>query len=402
VRAPLKIAVASAGRFHVLDLARELHALGHEVRFYSYLPRSRARAFGLPDRCSVSLFFFAAPVLAWERLAPRLLPLLRERLLYAVLNFATMLRLRPCDVFVCMSGIYLEAPRAAKRRYGASVWLHRGSRHILSQDEILSEIPGAERPSPLAIRRELAGYELADRILIQTRHVAESFERDPAAYAKLCVIPTGANLSMFPCAPRKPPSEPLSLLFTGNWSLRKGCDLLADCVRRLGGVRLTHVGPIGDVAFPAEPRFAHVDAVPQASLKNFYAGADLFVLASREEGLSQVLIQALACGLPIVCTDRSGGADLAHTPALAARITVVPHGDVGALATAVETWRERLRAGDRLPPLTDVDREALSWTAYGRRYERELVAAFAAQRPNLRALEKPPYQTEVSSLGAPQ
>ena len=42
-----RIAIATAGRFHVLDLARELAALGHEVRFYSMLPPSRTASFGL-------------------------------------------------------------------------------------------------------------------------------------------------------------------------------------------------------------------------------------------------------------------------------------------------------------------------------------------------------------------
>ena len=85
---PLRIAIATAGRFHVLDLARELHALGHRVRFYSYVPRSRARSFALPAECVVSLLPFALPALAWQRLAPGFLPRLRERMMYAALNYA--------------------------------------------------------------------------------------------------------------------------------------------------------------------------------------------------------------------------------------------------------------------------------------------------------------------------
>ena len=110
---PLNIAIASAGRFHVLDLARELHALGHRVRFYSCVPRSRTRAFALPAACHVSLLPFALPAIVWQRVAPGFLPRLRERLLYAALNYGTILRLRRCDVFIFMSGIYLEAARFA-------------------------------------------------------------------------------------------------------------------------------------------------------------------------------------------------------------------------------------------------------------------------------------------------
>ena len=34
----MRIAVAAAGRYHLLDLARELDALGARVRFYSFRP----------------------------------------------------------------------------------------------------------------------------------------------------------------------------------------------------------------------------------------------------------------------------------------------------------------------------------------------------------------------------
>src|SRR5262249_8146159 len=105
----LKIAIATAGRFHVLDLARELQALGHNVRLYSYVPLAQARRFGLPDKCHVSLLPLVFPVVAWQRLLPRLMPQTHESLLYLLLNRAVITRLSPCDVFICMSGIYLEA-----------------------------------------------------------------------------------------------------------------------------------------------------------------------------------------------------------------------------------------------------------------------------------------------------
>src|SRR5262249_4009472 len=228
-------------------------------KFYSYVPRTQARRFGLPDECHVPLLPLVAPAVAWERKMPRLTPSTRERLVYTLLNRAVILRLRPCDVFICMSGMYLEAARFARQRYGAAIWLHRGSRHILSQDEILAAVPGAERPSPLTIRRELAGYQLADCIVIQAGHVEESFRRDAVAHAKLFQNPTGISLSMFPVRPEKPAREPFSLLYVGSWSLRKGCDILTRAVKQTAGVRLIHVGAIGDYSFPGgHTQFIHI------------------------------------------------------------------------------------------------------------------------------------------------
>jgi glycosyltransferase involved in cell wall biosynthesis len=340
----MRIAIATGGRYHVLDLARELRAIGHHVKFYSYVPRARASRFGLPDGCHVSLLAFVLPVVAWQRLMPRLAPQIRERVLYALLNRAVIMRLHPCDIFICMSGIYLEAARFARERYGAAIWLERGSRHILSQLEILAAVSGAERPSPLAIRRELAGYVLADRIVIPSHHVAKSFCSDASVYAKLFYNPYGVDLAMFPTRQEKAPAKPFLFLFVGTWSLHKGCDLLEEAVRKVSGVRLIHVGAIGDLRFPTgDDRFVHINPVPQPELPRFYAAADVFVLASRREGFGVVLSQALASGLPVVCTDGTGGPDLAHTAALAARITIVPAGDLDALTHAIAVWCDRLR-----------------------------------------------------------
>jgi glycosyltransferase involved in cell wall biosynthesis len=297
-----------------------------------------------------------------------------------LLNRAVMMRLRPCDVFICMSGIYLEAACFAKQRYRAAIWLERGSRHILSQDEILAAMPGAQRPSPLAIRRELAGYALADRVVIPSHQVAESFRRDRSTCAKLFYNPYGVDLAMFPPRREQEPSEPFSFLFVGIWSLQKGCDLLAEAVRKVPGVRVTHVGAIGDLDFPSDDeRFVHIDPVSQPELTRFYVAADVFVLASRQDGFGMVLSQALASGLPVICTERTGGADLAHTPALAARITVVPAGDVDALSSAIAAWRNRVRAGADLPPLATSDRETISWVSYGRRYNDELLSTIGSE-----------------------
>jgi glycosyltransferase involved in cell wall biosynthesis len=371
----LRIAIATSGRFHVLDLARELAALGHDVKLYSMLPDRRVEKFGLNRHFHRSLLVFVAPLVAWQRFAPRTLRNWQNWTLTRVLDRAVAAVLEPCDVLICMSGIFIRTIRAAKHRFGARVWLERASRHVLSQAEILAAIPGARGPTADTIARELEGYRLADRIIVPSRHVAESFERDPSAHAKLFVNPYGTKLAMFPYREKGSECGPLKLVFAGGWSLRKGCDVLEKAVCRCFNVRLRHVGSIVDLPFPAgDLRFCHTDAVAQPELSKFYCDSEAFVLASREEGLSVVLVQALASGLPIICTDRTGGEDLAHTSALLDRILVVPNGDVAALQGAIETLRVRLHDGPRFSPLSTSDLETLSWSAYGVRYARELMA----------------------------
>lgn len=364
----LRIALVTAGRFHVLDLARELCALGEDVKFYSYVPKARALKYGLPEPAHVGLLSAVWPWVGSQRFVPRRFYPQAERLLCAGLDRAVIRRLQPCDVFVCMSGLYLEAAIEARRRYGAKIVMIRGSKHILAQDGILARTPGAERPTALTIERELAGYALADRIAVPSRHVARSFERDPVAAAKLMVNPYGVDLSLFPQLPQRPRTPTPILVFAGIWCLRKGCDLLEAAIRADERLQLLHVGTIGDYPFPDHSRFRHVPKVDQRELTKIYAQADAFVQPSREEGLSNVITQAVASGLPVLCTDATGGEDLMHTPSLRERIQVVPAENGAALLAGLATLADRLANGPDFPSLSDEDRQALTWTAFAKRY----------------------------------
>lgn len=362
----LSIGIASSGRFHLLDLARELDALGMDVRFYSYVGRKRAAKFGLPGRCHVALLPFLFPLVALERLFPKVFPRVVERLMSWALDLLVIVRMQPCDVFICMSGVFLAAARFSKWRYGAKVIVHRGSRHILSQQEILSSLPRAKQVSPFIVSRELRGYAIADYIAVPSTHVAESFAPWPEHARKLFLNPYGVDLEQFPLRCGILPEEP-TVLFVGNWTFRKGVDVLAHAISDMAGVRLVHVGAAGDVPFPTYSRFFHYEPVPQWQLRTFYEASHVFVLASREDGFGLVLSQALASGLLVVCTDRTGGPDLAQLSGLARLIRVVPAGDSLALRCALTKTLDDATAKSGGAPITEVERQTLSWRTYALR-----------------------------------
>lgn len=373
-----RIALATNGRFHLLDLSRELHALGHSIRFYSWTPRSRALRYGLPAECHVNLFPKLAGYAAWEKFRPRGIPHLVKRRSIAALNKAIIDALEPCDVFIGMSGLTLEAARHASTMFGAQIWIERASEHILAQRRVLASGARASGPDETDVARELETYRLADRIIVPSRHAADSFAEDPPAFAKLYVNPFGVRLKDFSCEEAQRPEEP-TILMVGAWSFRKAADVLTDAVRDLEGVRLIHVGPIGDTAFPKHPRMRHVEPVDQKRLPSFYAAADLLVLPSREDGFGLVLAQALACGKAVVCSDRTGGPDLAHTDELRQRIFICKSGDANALRDAIGKALQAVR-GKGLGRLSTASLEALDWRAYGHRYADELERAVIAPR----------------------
>jgi glycosyltransferase involved in cell wall biosynthesis len=367
----LKIAIATTGRFHVLDLARELSKLGHEVKFYSYVPKKRAIRFGLPEKCHVGLLQVLFPLVILHRLLGQWAEPHISRWIRRSADWLVCRRLQPCDVFIGMSGIYLSAPKFAKRKFGATVFVERGSRHILSQSDILKSLFGDDLPSDYT-KRELASYGIADKVVIPSNHVRESFLEYGFPGDRLFVNPYGVDTNVFiPCNKKSASEEPVAI-FVGTWCQRKGADLVIQAIKMINGLSLMHVGAIGDVSFPVSPAFIHCDAVDQMQLPLWYRRATIFVLPSREEGLSLVQAQALGCGLPVVCTERTGGADLKPMIDCPEAIVQVPTDDVEALAHGIRKALDIARNLKGKDLLGVRGRQSLTWAAYGKRYENEL------------------------------
>jgi glycosyltransferase involved in cell wall biosynthesis len=133
-------------------------------------------------------------------------------------------------------------------------------------------------------------------------------------------IPYHCELGSFLETPRPPRNgDTVTYLFCGQMIRRKGLDLLLEAFARLDSrARLLLVGREAELPEMLAPLSADVRTrieyagfrAPEA-LPQFFAKADVFVLPSRQEGWGVVVNQALAAGLPILCSDAVGaGFDL--------------------------------------------------------------------------------------------
>lgn len=140
---------------------------------------------------------------------------------------------------------------------------------------------------------------------------------------------------------------PLQLLCVGAVVPRKGYDVLMEALSSLTDLdwRLNIAGALDRDARAVDALKAQIavaklegrvtlpGVVVPATLDRFYESADLFVMPSRFEGYGMALAEAMARGLPIICT--TGGASAETVPDRAA--LKVPPDDAQALMRALET-----------------------------------------------------------------
>ncbi len=130
------------------------------------------------------------------------------------------------------------------------------------------------------------------------------------------------------------------LVAVGNLVIEKGHDLVIDAVAALGGATLLIVGDgperqrLGARARArgVADRVRFLPVRPQSELAVVYSAADALVLASIREGWPNVVLEAMACGTPVIATAVGGVPEIIANP-IAGRLVAERSGE--ALAGAI-------------------------------------------------------------------
>jgi glycosyltransferase involved in cell wall biosynthesis len=176
--------------------------------------------------------------------------------------------------------------------------------------------------------------------------VAERLDVSPE---KLAVTPLGVDPEWFSAAPgsgdRIPPEY---LLFVGAEGPRKGLDVLRSALAPdLPPLVIAGPGAAGEVDGVIRTGY-----LADEELRGLVAGASALVLPSRDEGFGLPVLEALACGVPVVCSDLPALREVAGSHAVFA-----PAEDPAAL-------RDALRRALAAPPDAEAGRahaKSFSW-----------------------------------------
>jgi glycosyltransferase involved in cell wall biosynthesis len=178
------------------------------------------------------------------------------------------------------------------------------------------------RLSMLGNRLNLAGMRRVARVIAVSNSSREDLLRftdcDPA---RVHVIPEGVSGRFQPCdravADDRPRCDaPVRVLHVGHCGVYKNVEAVL-CAVPLIGKRLARRVEFVKVGGPFTPaqaalidklrlggRVRHLGFVPAAELPAVYRDADLLLMPSLYEGFGLPVLEAMACGTPIVASDR--------------------------------------------------------------------------------------------------
>lgn len=161
---------------------------------------------------------------------------------------------------------------------------------------------------------------------------------------RIVIFPWGVNLQKFVPAPERPAAQTFTVLSTRSWEAIYGVEILAkafaQAARQVPELNLIMLGN-GSLAGRLRQIFgqAGVDSrvlfpgqIRQDDLPRYYRSADLYVSASRTDGTSISLLEALACGCPVLVSDIPGNREWVQD---GVQGWLFPDGDEDALVAAL-------------------------------------------------------------------
>lgn len=196
--------------------------------------------------------------------------------------------------------------------------------HVFAVGSVLRRKAIELGAAPERVSNFLAGVDLhrfgpGDRAAARTRFGLTG--HGPLLLSVGSLVPVKATERLLYAAAQLAPDHPdLTVVLVGDGPRRPALERIVAATPVLSG-RVTFAGPVSHDQLP-----------------DWYRAADLLVLPSRSEGVPNVLLEAMTCGLPFVASDVGSISDLLpFGPS-----TVVAEGDIAALTNAMDAI---LRAG---------------------------------------------------------
>lgn len=383
----MKISILVGGRFHAFDLAEQLQKHNHLHQLVTSYPRWKVlKSFNIEKgriktvvlKEYIERFIIITKL---EKYFNKVFFYLNKYFEYIA---SKKIDYKNTNVIIGWSGFSYKTFKKAKS-YNIIKILERGSTHIKFQQKILQE-EGEKFGKKITvdskvIEQELKEYDIADFISIPSKFVKQTFIDNGISADKLILVPYGVSLDNF--YPQKKKDRIFRFISVGSISIRKGSFYTLKAFHELNfpNAELLMVGSVHEemvsivTKFRLNEKIKFINHVSQKELVNYYNQSDVFIISSVEDGFAMVILQALACGIPVICTNNSGGSELIknkkHGYVLKIR-------DVDALKEKMLIYYEMGKKLDFTKKKIKENRTSISWDVYGERvissYKKKLLS----------------------------
>lgn len=387
----MNVSISVSGRFHAFDLAWQMHKRGFLRTLITSYPKFKVREWHI-DRSRIQSVISHELLCRGWRIGASKLGLKGEPYFQFLDRYDRIASTKipaDSDILVSWSSAALHSIDRA-RKLGVRTVLERNSTHILAQRDILIEEYGlAGVPPKLAdpriVDRELAEYETADYICVPSIFAHRSFIKYGVPAEKIFAVPFGVDhKSFFPVDAKQ--DSIFRVIHCGALSIRKGVHYLLQAFHelKLPNSELWLIGPMAGEIDPYLAKYKSENVkirgvYPQGELLKEYSQGSVFCLASVEEGFGMVISQAMACGLPVICTTATTGDDIVRDGLDG---FVIPIRDVAAIKqrlACLHADRDRCRAMGESARGRVLG--AFTWEHYGERMTEQYSRILRCQRP---------------------
>jgi glycosyltransferase involved in cell wall biosynthesis len=376
----MKIVVTHDGRQYVNRLLIALWRQSWLTRFYTsfaantYLPLVRflprlhqqlhKREFSqIPDRYIRSFL----PAFVLSRLVRGEYQVIRMAYPWFDRWVVRQLRANPSfDLVIGYENSSLLAFREAKR-FGKVTVLDLAQVHYQLLDSIRSQFRinnlTDEQTAWINDRKQQA-LDMTDYVLTLSSIATRSLTDNHIGRSRIYEVNLGIDIQRFSVVP-KPRDGRFRVLFVGTITYRKGVELLLQTFKRLNlpNAELTLIGPVSDgreLLSQCAGSIRHIPFLHHEELVHHYQQADVFVFPSYLDSWAQVVLEAMACGTPVIVTENTGAKDaVAQGGGF-----IVPAGDSQALAEKIQYIYDKRPEVDRLGAEARCVAEQYTWENY--------------------------------------